>query len=595
MTLKALGPRITAGMVLGLLLGAGLGWPGLGGGRKRQPWATRSRAPGSRPCARPIILGCSRCWAHRRDGACSADVVQGGGNAARAVATFAVLLLASAVLGAIAAIAALRVWPIAVAGGRRPAPHGGPSRPAPGHALSGWILNLMVNPIKAAADGAMAPVVVFALLFGLAATVQTAERRAALFGFFEALQETMLTLVGWVLTIAPVGVFFLALSIGARAGMGIAATLGQYVILVSVICLIGALPAFLLGLFGGAGPARVLAGLLPSQLMALSTQSSLASLPVMLRGAEGLGVPERIRGLVLPMSVALFRATNPAANMAIVLYVAGVYGIELPLPRLLECVGLAALMSLAGVGVASSVAFATVMIPMCIAMNLPIAILPLLLSVEPILDFSRTLGNVTADLAVTVANGDDGRAAARLKADPRVHEKKRRVHGPTRKTRKREGLRRRRFRGASPAPTRSHRIQVHASQQNARPCFPCGSVVPSSFRFQQDVPIFGVRTAFAGDRRAEAFGEHRRQRLRLRRREPQPQQVPASLGSGQSSNAVRSWNRTWLFTSWMSPGWKSISMWKVGSLAQASRRSSAARWFALDGATPSKRRADSMY
>jgi Na+/H+-dicarboxylate symporter len=190
--------------------------------------------------------------------------------------------------------------------------------------------------------------------------------------------------------------------------------LGQYVVLVSVICLIGALPAVLLGLFSGPRPARTAAAFLPSQLMALSTQSSLATLPVMLRGAEGLGVPERIRALVLPIAVALFRATNPAANMAIVLYIANVYGVGVPLPRLLISIGLAALMSLAGVGVASSVAFATVLIPLCIALNLPIAILPLLLSVEPILDFSRTLGNVTADLAVTVwarrwARGGEGK------------------------------------------------------------------------------------------------------------------------------------------------------------------------------------------
>ena len=112
--------------------------------------------------------------------------------------------------------------------------------------------------------------------------------------------------------------------------------------------------------------------------MALSTQSSARYLPVMLRGAESLVVPERIRALVLPMAVALFRATNPAASMTIVLYVASVYGVALPLPRLLISVVLAALMSLAGVGVASSVAFATVLIPLCIALNLPIAILPLL-------------------------------------------------------------------------------------------------------------------------------------------------------------------------------------------------------------------------
>jgi proton glutamate symport protein len=412
MKLNALAPRILAGMTLGLLLGAGLAWlaPGwrpdamelgdaLGGA-----WLAALRMTIIPLVFALLFVGIAR----------SADVVQGGGYAAKAVLMFAVLLLASAALGAIAASIALSVWPISVPVADALRHMAGPAAPVPAPlTLSGWIMGLIpVNPIKAAADGAMAPLVVFALLFGLAATRQTAERRAALLGFFEAVEETMLTIVGWVLVAAPVGVFFLALSIGARVGVGIAATLGQYVILVSVVCLIGGLPAFLLGLFSGVRPGRLAAAFLPSQLMALSTQSSLATLPVMLRGAESLGVPERICGLVLPMAVTLFRTSNPAASMAIVLYVAGIYGVELPLPRLLICVGLAALMSLAGVGVASSVAFATVLIPLCIAMNLPIVLLPLLLSVEPILDFARTLGNVTADLAVTVWAGRWARGEA---------------------------------------------------------------------------------------------------------------------------------------------------------------------------------------
>ena len=402
MKLNALGPQILAGMILGLLLGAGLGWfaPDARAGA-----ATLGDALGGawlaalRMTIIPLVFALLFMGVAR-----SADVIQGGGYAARAVVTFAILLLASAVLGAVAASVALNVWPVSAPVADALRHMAGPRAPNPATpTLSDWIQSLIpVNPIKAAADGAMAPLVVFALVFGLAAVRQTAERRAALSGFFEAVQETMLTIVGWVLFAAPVGVFFLALSIGAKVGVGIAATLGQYVVLVSVICLIGALPAVLLGLFSGLRPARTIAAFLPSQLMGLSTQSSLATLPVMLRSAEGLGVPERIRVLVMPMAVALFRATNPAANIAIVLYIASVYGVAVPLPRLLISVGLAALMSLAGVGVASSVAFATVLIPLCIALNLPIAILPLLLSVEPILDFSRTLGNVTADLAVTV-------------------------------------------------------------------------------------------------------------------------------------------------------------------------------------------------
>ncbi len=47
------------------------------------------------------------------------------------------------------------------------------------------------------------------------------------------------------------------------------------------------------------------------------------------------------------------------------------------------------------------VSFFASIAPICIAMGVPLEMLPLLLAVEVIPDIFRTLGNVTADLAVT--------------------------------------------------------------------------------------------------------------------------------------------------------------------------------------------------
>jgi proton glutamate symport protein len=67
----------------------------------------------------------------------------------------------------------------------------------------------------------------------------------------------------------------------------------------------------------------------PVQAFAVSTQSSLASLPLMLKKAEALGVRESTAGLVLPMAVALLRVTGPAMNLAVALYVANWFRVEL--------------------------------------------------------------------------------------------------------------------------------------------------------------------------------------------------------------------------------------------------------------------------
>jgi proton glutamate symport protein len=116
---------------------------------------------------------------------------------------------------------------------------------------------------------------------------------------------------------------------------------------------------------------------------------------------EKIGVPPQIRDLVLPMAVALFRITSPAANMAVVIYVAHISGIALDPARLATGVVVAALVSVAAVGVASSVTFFTTLAPISMAMGLPMDLLPLFLAVETLPDLSRTIGNVAADIGVT--------------------------------------------------------------------------------------------------------------------------------------------------------------------------------------------------
>jgi proton glutamate symport protein len=135
--------------------------------------------------------------------------------------------------------------------------------------------------------------------------------------------------------------------------------------------------------------------------MAISTQSSLASMPVMLEATEQLGAPAKVRDLVLPLAVALFRITSPAGNIAVAVYVAHIYGVAVDPLQLAAGVVVAALVSLGAVGVASSITFFTTLVPIFMAMNLPMELLPLLLPVETLPDFSRTIGNVTGDVGVT--------------------------------------------------------------------------------------------------------------------------------------------------------------------------------------------------
>ena len=92
--------------------------------------------------------------------------------------------------------------------------------------LGEWLVELVpANPIRAAADGAMLPLVIFSLLFALASTRAAPELRQLLVRFFQGVSETMLILVRWIIALAPIGVFALTLALAARMG---ASALGAF-------------------------------------------------------------------------------------------------------------------------------------------------------------------------------------------------------------------------------------------------------------------------------------------------------------------------------------------------------------------------------
>ena len=339
-----------------------------------------------------------------------ADAAATGRIAGRALMVFAVLLVGATVYAILAGLGLLAIWPIDPEAGRDllagvsadTAATVGAAAHTDG--LRAFLNSLAPsNLIKAAADDGVLAVVVFAVAFGFAATRIRTDLRRPLAGFFEAVAETMVVIVHWVLLAAPFGVFALALGVGLRAGLGVAGTLAHYVAILCLSQLGLILLTYVVAVVWGRVPlGRFARAVAPAQVVAVSTQSSLASLPVMIeRARDWLGVPQATGGLVLPLAVAVFRITSPVANLGVCLYVAQLHGIELSL-GVLVAGGLTALaVSIASVGLPGQVSFFASVGPIALAMGLPLEMLPLLLAVEVIPDIFRTVGNVTADLAVT--------------------------------------------------------------------------------------------------------------------------------------------------------------------------------------------------
>jgi proton glutamate symport protein len=259
------------------------------------------------------------------------------------------------------------------------------------------------NVIAAAAQSAMLPLVVCALLFGFALTRVEARRRSQAIDLFQTLSEAMVIIVRWVLWVAPLGVFALAFSVCVKAGVSVLSVLGWYILAQCTLYLAVTLGLYLVAVFAGGQRLRQFAaGILPAQVIAASTQSSLATLPAMVESAQNrLGCSPAVTALVLPMAVSLFRMTSPVQYIGVSCYIAWIYGVDLSASQLAVGAVLAVVISLGSVGLPGQVSLLAMNMPVVQSMGLPIAPLGLMLAVETIPDAFATLGNVTGDLAAT--------------------------------------------------------------------------------------------------------------------------------------------------------------------------------------------------
>ncbi|MFI5229350.1 MAG: dicarboxylate/amino acid:cation symporter [Gemmatimonadales bacterium] len=342
-----------------------------------------------------------------------ADLARLGG---RGIVLFVVLLFASGIVAALVAppvLAHVSLDPSAVASLRsaRSAPqvaNAGAAVQTPGQ----WVAALVpANAVQAAVDGAMLPLIIFALLLGLGLLRVPAARREGIVAILRGVAAAMLVIVEWLLVVAPIGVFALVLPLVARLGFSAIGALATYVVLVSVAAF-----AFMIVVIY---PAAVWAGrvslrrfaraALPAQAVAFSSRSSIAALPALIETARTrLGLPDEVATFFLPLASALFRAGASLGLVTGCLFVARLYGIAIGPSQLATLVVTSVFTSFGIPGIPGGSVFA--MVPVLTSVGLPIEGVGILLGVDTIPDIFRTTTNVTGQLATAAIVGRDRRS-----------------------------------------------------------------------------------------------------------------------------------------------------------------------------------------
>ncbi|MEY2505411.1 MAG: hypothetical protein QOG27_1691, partial [Verrucomicrobiota bacterium] len=278
--------------------------------------------------------------------------------------------------------------------------------------FSAWLVSLLpANPIAAAANGAMMPLILFTLLLALAIARSSEASRQTLTSFFRALSEAMLVLVRWVILAAPLGVFALVLPLAVHAGGTLAGAIGFYVAAYSIASVAITLLLYPVVAIAGRIPLRRFArAALPPQLIAFSSSSSIAALPALVETAEkNLRLPERITGFVLPLAVSTFKIAGPVAWTIGALFVGWFYDVPLPAKSIATIAFAAVFLAFAVPGIPRG-AF-IMLTPLFLAIGLPAKGIGILIAVDAIPDVFATVLNTTGHLAaaaLVARSGHDG-------------------------------------------------------------------------------------------------------------------------------------------------------------------------------------------
>ncbi len=263
------------------------------------------------------------------------------------------------------------------------------------------------NPFKAFADGAILPVIVFAIFFGLSINL-AGKQGEVVADFFRSLNHVVFQLVNIALSFAPYGVFALMAYVTADNGFAILSELAALVGTIYLACLtmLVVVYALLLTVFG-LNPWHFIRKMLPVQLFAFSTTSSNATLPLNMQVAEEkLGVHNSIASFVLPLGATINMNGLATYLGAVAIFAANAYGIEL---TLMQKVTVVLTTTLAAIGAAGVPGTGLVVMSLVLAsVGLPLEVIAAIAAVDRIIDMINTPTNVSGDTlsAVLVAKSE---------------------------------------------------------------------------------------------------------------------------------------------------------------------------------------------
>ncbi len=262
--------------------------------------------------------------------------------------------------------------------------------------------------------GEVLPLIVFAILVGVAGTRLQESRRRSLQEGLATIAELMSGIVHLALKLAPYAVPAMIFSVVVKAGVDVLLALGLFVL--------GCGAALLLHLFGtmslwlrfltDRGPLETFKGMREALITAFSTSSSTATLPTALTVArEQLGISESTSGFVLPLGTTMNTSGSALYEGCVVLFIAQVFGVHLTIPEQISLLLMSVVTATAVAGIPGG------SLPLIAGLLATFGIPPegigIVLGADRLLDMTRTMVSVGSDI-VTCAVVDASMQRAKV-------------------------------------------------------------------------------------------------------------------------------------------------------------------------------------
>lgn len=271
------------------------------------------------------------------------------------------------------------------------------------------LIGMFANPFEALAAMNFLPIIVFAMLFGIAMSLlEDREDLNEAIGLIKrisnAITNVMFKIIEWVLQYAPIGIFALTV---VNFGLYGPSIVGPYVkivggVVVGILFMMFCVYSLLNYLFTRMSPLKFFSAIKDALLTSFTTRSSAATLPVSMGVArKNLKIKEELASFSLPLG-ATINMDGVCIHLPLFAVLASeIFGLELGAPQIALMVFTTVLASIGAGGVpgGSLMLLFVILGPLGLTADQIGIVVALALAINPITDMFKTMNNITGDLA----------------------------------------------------------------------------------------------------------------------------------------------------------------------------------------------------